>query len=285
MKILVTGATGQLGFDVMRELDARGIPAKGCGRGDFSLTDHAAARRCLEEYAPDVVVHCGAYTAVDKAEDEPELAMAVNGDATRNLAEICRDIRGKFIYISTDYVFPGEGDAFYEPEDPTGPRNVYGRSKLAGEEAVREILQRYFILRISWVFGIHGKNFIRTMLDLSKSRGEIKVVADQLGSPTYTRDLARLVADMAESENYGVYHGTNEGICSWAELAEETFRQARRPVKVIPVSSEVYPVKAARPKNSRMSKDCLDRAGFRRLPHWKDALSRYLEELAAERKD
>jgi len=221
---------------------------------------------------------------VDKAEDEPELAMAVNGNATRNLAEICRDIGGKFIYISTDYVFPGDGEAFYEPEDPKGPRNSYGRSKLAGEEAVREILEKYFILRISWVFGIHGKNFIRTMLNLSETHDELKVVADQVGSPTYTRDLARLVVDMAESEKYGVYHGTNEGICSWAELAEEIFRQAERPVKVTRVPSEAYPVKAVRPKNSRMSKDCLDGAGFQRLPHWKDALSRYLEELAAEKK-
>ena len=282
MKVLVTGVTGQLGFDVMRELEAAGIPAKGCSRKEFSLTDHAAARACIEDYAPDVVVHCAAYTAVDKAEDEAELAQAVNADAVRNIAEVCLDIGAKLIYISTDYVFPGDGEEFYEPDALKGPTNAYGRSKLAGEEAVQELLEKYFIVRISWVFGIHGKNFIRTMLKLSETHKELTVVADQVGSPTYTRDLARLLVDMAKSEKYGVYHATNEGICSWAELAEEVFRQAGRSVKVTHVPSSAYPTKATRPKNSRMSKECLDRAGFQRLPDWKDAVSRYLGELAEE---
>ena len=282
MKVLVTGVTGQLGYDVMRELEGEGIPAKGCGRKDFSLTDHEGARACILEYAPDVVIHCAAYTAVDQAEEEPELAQAVNGDAVKNIAEICREIDAKLIYISTDYVFPGDGEKFYETDDPKGPLNAYGRSKLSGEEAVQGILEKYFILRISWVFGIHGKNFIRTMLGLSENHKELSVVGDQVGSPTYTRDLAKLLAEMAKSEKYGVYHGTNEGVCSWAEFAAEVFRQAGKEVKVTPVPSTAYPTKATRPKNSRMSKDCLDRAGFHRLPNWKDAVGRYLRELAEE---
>lgn len=279
MKVLVTGVTGQLGFDVMRELEKAGIPAKGCSRQEISLTDHAGARECIEAYAPDAVIHCAAYTAVDRAEDEPELAMAVNGEAVRNLAEICRDIDAKLIYISTDYVFPGDGEVFYEPDAPKGPQNAYGRSKLAGEEAVQEILKKYFIVRISWVFGIHGKNFIRTMLKLGESHKELTVVGDQVGSPTYTKDLAGLLVEMVKSENYGIYHATNEGTCSWAEFAREIFQQAGKEVKVTPVPSSAYPTKAVRPKNSRMSKKCLDAAGFRRLPDWKDALGRYLVEL------
>ena len=283
MKVLVTGVTGQLGFDVMRKLESRGIPARGCGRAEFSLTDPAGMRKYIEEYAPDAVVHCAAYTAVDKAEDEPGLAMEVNAEGTRSLAEICRDIGAKMLYISTDYVFPGDGEEFYAPDAPKSPRNVYGRSKLAGEEAVQEILTRYFILRISWVFGIHGRNFIRTMLHLGESRKELNVVGDQVGSPTYTRDLASLLVEMVESEAYGVYHATNEGICSWAEFAQEIFRQAGCDVKVTPVPSSAYPTKAVRPKNSRMSKACLDAAGFHRLPDWKDALGRYLREIAEEK--
>ena len=279
MKVLVTGVTGQLGFDVMRELEKAGIPAKGCGRKDFSLTDHAAARKFIEDYAPDAVIHCAAYTAVDKAEDEEGIARAVNGDAVENIAEICRDMDAKLIYISTDYVFPGDGEDFYEPDAPKAPRNAYGRSKLEGEEAVQRLLERYFIVRISWVFGINGKNFVRTMLGLSETHKELSIVADQVGSPTYTKDLARLLVDMAKSEKYGVYHATNEGICSWAEFAEEIFRQAGRDVKVTHVPSDAYPTKATRPKNSRMSKKCLDAAGFQRLPDWKDAVGRYLEEL------
>ncbi len=281
MKVLVTGIGGQLGFDVMRELEARGIEARGVGRQEFSLTDHEEMRRFLEEYRPHVVIHCAAYTAVDKAEDEPELAEAVNAEAVGNLAEVCRELDAKLIYISTDYVFPGDGEAFYEPSDTKKPQNAYGLSKLHGELAVQEILQKYFIVRISWVFGINGKNFIRTMLKLSETHDTLTVVDDQIGSPTYTRDLSRLLVDMAESERYGVYHATNEGTCSWAELAAEVFRQAGRRVQVVPVPSEAYPTKAVRPKNSRMSKKCLDEAGFPRLPDWKDAVGRYLDELLA----
>ncbi len=282
MRVLVTGVTGQLGFDVMRELEHRGIVAKGTTRQEFPLTDAETMRRCMTEFMPDAVIHCAAYTAVDQAEDEPKTAMAVNGKATGYIAELCREFHAKLVYISTDYVFPGDGEEAYEPDAPKAPRNTYGKSKLAGELAVQEQMDRYFIVRISWVFGIHGKNFIRTMLHLSESHDELRVVDDQIGSPTYTVDLARLLVDMVETDKYGVYHATNEGTCSWAELAAETFRQFGRGAKVIPVPSSAYPTKAQRPKNSRLSKDCLEEAGFHRLPNWKDAVGRYLIELSAE---
>lgn len=279
MKVLVTGVTGQLGYDCVQELERRGIEARGVASRDFSLTDYAAAKEYIEAYRPDVIMHCAAYTAVDKAEDEREICEAVNADGTRNLAKIARALAAKLIYISTDYVFPGDGENFYEPADRKEPQNVYGRSKLHGEEAVQELLDKYFIVRISWVFGINGRNFIRTMLKLAESHDTLTVVDDQVGSPTYTHDLAVLLADMAQSDKYGVYHATNEGVCSWAELAAETFRQAGRKVTVTPVPSSAYPTKAVRPKNSRMSKKCLDAAGFSRLPAWQDAVGRYLREL------
>lgn len=279
MKVLVTGVTGQLGYDCVQELERRGIEARGVASRDFSLTDYAAAKEYIEAYHPDVIMHCAAYTAVDKAEDEQEICEAVNADGTRNLAKIARALAAKLIYISTDYVFPGDGENFYEPADRKEPQNVYGRSKLHGEEAVQELLDKYFIVRISWVFGINGRNFIRTMLKLAESHDTLTVVDDQVGSPTYTHDLAVLLADMAQSDKYGVYHATNEGVCSWAELAAETFRQAGCKVTVTPVPSSAYPTKAVRPKNSRLSKKCLDAAGFARLPAWQDAVGRYLREL------
>lgn len=279
MKVLVTGVTGQLGYDCVQELERRGIEVRGVASRDFSLTDYAAARKYIEAYHPDVIMHCAAYTAVDKAEDEREICEAVNAEGTRNLAKIARDLAAKMIYISTDYVFPGDGEDFYEPADKKAPQNVYGLSKLHGEEAVQELLDKYFIVRISWVFGINGRNFIRTMLKLAETHDTLTVVDDQIGSPTYTHDLAVLLADMAQSDKYGVYHATNEGVCSWAELAAETFRQAGRKVTVTPVPSSAYPTKAVRPKNSRMSKDCLEAAGFARLPAWQDAVGRYLHEL------
>lgn len=281
MKVLVTGVTGQLGYDCVRELEARGIACRGAASRDFSLTDREKARQYIEAYQPDVILHCAAYTAVDQAEDDAEACEAVNAGGTRILAEICRDLDAKMIYISTDYVFPGNGTQFYEPDDGKEPQNVYGRSKLHGEEAVQELLDKYFIVRISWVFGSNGKNFIRTMLKLSETHDKLTVVADQIGSPTYTRDLAVLLADMAGSDKYGIYHATNEGICSWAEFAAEIFRQAGKAVKVTPVPSTAYPTKAVRPKNSRLSKRCLDEAGFSRLPDWQDAVGCYLREIGA----
>lgn len=279
MKVLVTGYTGQLGYDVVVELKRRNIECIGTTRKDFSLTDTEKMKSFIEKYNPDAVIHCAAYTAVDKAEDEPELCRAVNTDATRALAKICKEINAKMIYISTDYVFPGDGDSFYEPEDEKAPQNVYGQTKLDGEKTVQEILDKYFIVRISWVFGINGKNFIKTMLNLAKTHDKLTVVNDQIGSPTYTVDLAKLLCDMVQTDKYGVYHATNEGICSWYDFACEIFKQAGIKIDVEPVPSTAFPTKATRPHNSRMSKKCLDKAGFNRLPTWQDALSRYLQEL------
>ena len=279
MKVLVTGYTGQLGYDVVVELKRRNIECIGTTRQDFSLTDTEKMKSFVENYRPDAVIHCAAYTAVDKAEDESKLCYAVNTEATREIAKICRDINAKMIYISTDYVFPGDGNSFYEPEDEKAPQNVYGQTKLDGEKAVQEILDKYFIVRISWVFGANGKNFIKTMLNLAKTHDKLTVVNDQIGSPTYTVDLAKLLCDMAVSDKYGVYHATNEGICSWYEFACEIFRQAKVNIQVDPVPSSAFPTKAKRPHNSRLSKKSLDKAGFDRLPNWQDALNRFLQSI------
>lgn len=281
MKVLVTGVTGQLGHDCVAEFAKRGVKVKGVSSKDFSLTDYAKAREVITAYSPDVVVHCAAWTAVDRAEDEKDACEAVNAGGTRNIAEICRDLDAKLIYISTDYVFPGDGTEPYKPDAPTGPRNVYGQTKLEGEQAVRETVKEHFIVRISWVFGISGKNFVRTMLKLAETHKTLTVVDDQIGSPTYTRDLAVLLADMASTDRYGTYHATNEGYCSWCGFAREIFRQAGVYVKVKPVPSEAYPTKAVRPHNSRLDKGALDRAGFLRLPRWQDAVGRYLIELVS----
>ena len=279
MKILVTGVGGQLGYDVCKELTARGIENRGVDIGDFDITDAAATHAYIADYRPDAVIHCSAWTAVDKAEDELETVRAVNTEGPRNIAVACRDIGAKMLYISTDYVFPGTGERFYEPDDPTGPLGAYGATKLGGEQAVRETLERFFIVRISWVFGVNGNNFVKTMLRLAQSRSEVSVVCDQIGSPTYTADLAPLLCDMIVTEQYGVYHATNEGVCSWAEFAREIFRLAGKHMTVHPIPTSEYPTRATRPLNSRMSKDKLVEMGFQRLPHWQDALERYLKEI------
>ena len=279
MKVLVTGASAQLGFDCVKELERRHIVVIGVNSKDFPLTDFAVMQQYLLDYKPDAVIHCAAYTAVDKAEEEAAACEAVNVIGTRNLAKLCHEIDAKLLYISTDYVFAGDGDKFYEPQDEKKPQNVYGLSKLKGEQAVAAELEKYFIVRISWVFGINGKNFIRTMLNLSKTHTELNVVNDQIGSPTYTSDLAVLLADIIQSDKYGIYHATNEGTCSWADFAREIFKQARKAVKVNDVPATAYPTKAKRPYDSRLSKACLDKAGFKRLPAWQDAVKRYLQEL------
>lgn len=280
MKILVTGANGQLGFDVCRELKNRKIEYKGTYRTDFDISNEEETYSYVIEYAPDIVIHCAAWTAVDKAEDEAEAAKQVNENGTRAIARACKDLDAKMIYISTDYVFSGVGDRFYEPEDETAPLGVYGKTKLGGENAVKELLDKYFIVRISWVFGIHGNNFVKTMLRLAETRNYISVVCDQIGSPTYTTDVASLLCDMAESEKYGVYHATNEGVCSWAEFAEEIFKVAGIKMKVRPIPTSEYPTRAVRPLNSRMSKNKLEKMGFDRLPTWQDALVRFWKEIS-----
>lgn len=279
MRILVTGASGQLGYDVERELERRGIEHLGTSSRELDITDREAVERLMAAYRPDAAIHCAAYTKVDLAEDEPERCWAVNADGTRNMAAACRKTGAKLLYISTDYVFPGTGERSYETGDPTGPVNTYGRSKLAGELAVQSLLEKYFIVRISWVFGKNGNNFVKTMLRLAETKAELSVVCDQIGSPTYTADLAPLLRDMVQTERYGVYHATNEGTCAWSEFAEAIFELAGRQVVVHPIPTSAYPTRAARPLNSRMSKECLHSNGFQELPEWKNALARYLKEI------
>ena len=282
MKVLVTGVTGQLGYDVLKTLNSRHIDCLGAGRQEFDITDYNAAHDFIINYMPDAVIHCSAYTAVDKAEDDQEICRRVNADGTETIAKICKEIDAKMLYLSTDYVFAGTGSRFYEPDDPVNPLNFYGLTKWEGEETVRELLKKYFIVRISWVFGKNGNNFIKTMLRLGKNKKEINVVADQIGSPTYTADLAPLLCDMIAADKYGTYHATNEGICSWADFAEEIFRQTEIECKVNRIASKEYPTRAKRPFNSRMSKEKLIANGFNKLPVWQNAVKRYLEELKAD---
>lgn len=277
MRILVTGVKGQLGFDVVNELEKRGHTAIGVDVEEMDITDAEAVEKVMKADNLDAVIHCAAYTAVDAAEDNRETCMRVNADGTKNIARVCKELDLKMVYISTDYVFDGKGERPWEPDDARSPLNVYGESKYQGELAVEEYLDKYFIVRIAWVFGVNGKNFIKTMLKLGETHKEINVVNDQTGSPTYTYDLAVLLADMVETEKYGRYHATNEGLCTWYEFAKEIFKQAGMDVKVNPVSSEEFPAKAKRPHNSRMDKSKLTDNGFALLPTWQDALKRYLE--------
>ncbi|MBE5884303.1 MAG: dTDP-4-dehydrorhamnose reductase [Lachnospiraceae bacterium] len=279
MKILVTGVKGQLGYDVVKELEKRGIEAVGVDIQEMDITDADSVNRVIKEAAPDAVIHCAAYTAVDAAEENEDVCRKVNADGTQYIASVCKELDIKMIYISTDYVFSGKGERPWEPEDEREPQSVYGQTKYEGELAVQNTLDKYFIVRIAWVFGVNGKNFIRTMLNLSQKYDTIRVVNDQFGSPTYTYDLAKLLVDMVLTEKYGVYHATNEGTCSWYEFACAIFEEAGIPMNVIPVTTEEYGAKANRPANSRMSKDKLSENGFERLPIWQDALSRYLTVL------
>lgn len=279
MKVLVTGATGQLGYDVLKALLARGKEAKGVSSKEMNLMDVSQIEHVISSYHPDVIIHCGAYTAVDKAEEESIPCMQVNAVGTLAIAKAAKAIDAKLVYISTDYVFDGEGNIPFGTSDTKAPVNMYGLTKLFGEQAVQLVCQKHFIVRISWVFGKNGNNFIKTMLRLGKTRDEISVVSDQWGSPTYTADLAPLLCDMIETDAYGVYHATNEGITNWADFAEEIFHEAGIVCHVKHIRTEEYPTKAERPKNSRLSKKSLDEAGFQHLPLWRDALKRYLEEI------
>lgn len=286
MKVFVTGVKGQLGYDVMRELEKRGYnDAVGVDIEEMDITDSESVDRVITDANPDVVIHCAAWTAVDLAEDEDkqDKVHLVNAVGTENIAKVCKKLDCKMIYISTDYVFDGQGTRPWEPDDERNPLNVYGQTKYEGELAVEKWLEKYFIVRIAWVFGQNGKNFVRTMLNLGKTHDKLTVVDDQVGSPTYTPDLAKLLVDMAESDKYGIYHATNEGFCSWYEFACEIFRQASefdnayKNVSVSPVTSDKYPSKAKRPSNSRMNKNKLTENGFEKLPAWQDALRRYIE--------
>ena len=281
MRILVTGVKGQLGYDVVNEMEKRGLEAVGVDVEEMDITDKAACEKVITESKVDAVIHCAAYTAVDAAEDNVDICMKVNAEGTRNIAEVCKKLDIKMMYISTDYVFDGQGERPWEPDDERAPLNVYGQSKYEGELAVEELLEKFFTVRIAWVFGVNGKNFIKTMLRIGKERGAASVVCDQIGSPTYTYDLARLLVDMIQTDKYGRYHATNEGLCSWYEFACEIFRAAGMDeVKVTPVTTAEYPAaKATRPMNSRISKEKLSENGFERLPSWQDALGRYLKEI------
>ena len=302
MKFFVTGVCGQLGHDVVNELAARGYEGVGSdimevysGIDDGSavtvmpyisldITDKEAVSRVIKEVKPDVIVHCAAWTAVDAAEDEENQpkVRAINVDGTRNIAEAAKEIDAKMIYISTDYVFDGQGEKPWEPDcKDYSPLCVYGQTKLDGELAVSELLDKYFIVRIAWVFGKNGKNFIKTMLNVGKTHDRVTVVSDQIGTPTYTLDLARLLVDMSETDKYGYYHATNEGgYISWYDFTREIYRQAGYTTEVVPVTTEEYGIsKAARPFNSRLDKSKLVRMGFKPLPTWQDALARYLKEI------
>lgn len=291
MKVLVTGVKGQLGHDVVNELKKREYEAIGVDIEEMDITDESAVKRILCKEKPEAVIHCAAWTAVDDAEDEDkkDKVHLINAVGTENIAKVCKELNCKMMYISTDYVFNGEGTNFWEPDDmDRQPLNVYGQTKYEGELAIEKILEKYFIVRIAWVFGVHGKNFIKTMLNLGKNHDKLTVVCDQIGSPTYTFDLARLLVDMIETEKYGRYHATNEGICSWYDFACEIFKQAAtmgrieyddEHLTVEPVTADHYPSKAKRPSNSRMSKEKLTENGFKRLPTWQDAVRRYLQEI------
>lgn len=283
MRVLVTGVKGQLGHDVVLELEKRGMEAIGVDVDEMDITDASEVDRVIKEAAPDAVIHCAAYTAVDAAEDNEATCRRVNADGPRNIAKVCRDLDVKMLQVSTDYVFSGQGERPWEPEDEKEPQSVYGQTKYEGELAVQELLEKYFIVRIAWVFGIHGQNFVKTMLRLAETHDTLRVVNDQFGSPTYTHDLARLLVDMILTDKYGVYHATNEGDCSWYEFACAIFKEAGLSVNVIPVTTEEYGARAKRPANSRMNKEKLTQMGFERLPAWQDALRRYLQELGVRK--
>ena len=281
MNVMVTGANGQLGRDLVKHLTRLGIPCIPADVQLFDLTDADATKAAVRSFMPDTIIHCAAYTAVDKAETEPARCCEINAVGTLNLTRAALSVDARLCYISTDYVFPGEGTTPYEINDRKGPRNLYGMSKLQGEEAVKALMTRYFIVRTSWVFGMNGPNFVRTMLRLGRERPRVRVVNDQIGSPTYTADLAAFLCALTSTDKFGVYHATNEGYCSWAEFAGRIFAEAGLNCAVEAIPSSAYPTLARRPLNSRLSKESITRAGLRRLPGWEDALSRFLDEMRA----
>lgn len=274
--ILVTGSTGQLGSDVVKELLKRGYSTLSPNRSELNLCSEDNIRNYISNSNCEAIVHCAAYTQVDKAEDEKDLCIKINATATKHIVKCAKILDIPMIYISTDYVFDGTKDGEYTENDETNPINIYGESKLAGEKYVQEILDKYYIVRTSWVFNINGKNFIETMLRLSKANNQLSIVNDQIGSPTYTKDLSRLLVDMLETSKYGLYHATNEGYCSWYEFADTIFKLANINIDIKAINSNEYASRAKRPLNSKLSKDKLIEYGFKPLPHWEDALKDYL---------
>ena len=282
MKCLVTGYNGQLGYDVVKELERRNIECRGIDKNELDLTKKDDVYNYVKNYNPDVVIHCAAYTQVDKAEENKELCYDVNVNATKYLVDVCNEIDAKICYISTDYVFNGDVEGYHKVDEKTDPINYYGLTKYQGEEEVRKN-KKHFIVRISWVFGINGNNFIKTMLKLSETKDELSVVCDQVGSPTYTYDLAKLLVDMVSTDKYGTYHATNEDVCSWYEFAKYIFEINNIDIKVNEVLTKDYKTLAKRPYNSKLDKSSLDN-DFYRLPDWKDACKRYCRELKKEEK-
>lgn len=282
MKILVTGYNGQLGYDVVHEGRKHDLEMIGITIEDLDITSADEVTKYIHDLRPEAIIHCAAYTAVDQAEEDRETAWDVNVNGTKYLAEAAKSIGAKFIYISTDYVYEGIGDQPYTEDSKISPQSYYGLTKYEGEQVVQNLLADSFIVRISWVFGINGNNFIKTMLRLAETHNELKVVSDQIGSPTYTHDLAKLLIDMVQTNKFGVYQVTNDGYCSWADFAKKIFELAGCSVKVEGITSEEYPTLAVRPKNSRMSKQKLIANGFEPLPHWEKALTHYINELKQE---
>lgn len=277
MKVLVTGVKGQLGYDVVKDLEKRGHQPIGIDRDEMDLMDNEAIRTFIMNLKPEAIIHCAAYTAVDKAEEEVETCYQINAESVKVISECAKELDVKLIYISTDYVFDGTKEGEYVETDLPNPINVYGASKLKGEQYVQILLEKYYIVRISWVFGVNGNNFIKTMRRLGSERDELNIINDQVGSPTYTADLAPLLVDMMETDKYGIYHVTNEETCSWYEFANEIFKQSRIEVKTNPITTDQYPTAAKRPMNSRMSKAKLKANGFNLLPTWQQALAHYLK--------
>lgn len=282
MKVLVTGSTGQVGYDVVKQAKVFGWEVTGVGSLDLDITIVDEVKAYIATLKPELIIHCAAFTAVDLAEDNREEVYNVNVNGTLNLCHAAKEINCKFVYISTDYVFDGSGEVPFKVEDFTNPIGYYGETKLKGEQVVQELLEKFFIVRISWVFGLNGNNFVKTILKHGEVRQELNVVSDQIGSPTYTIDLAELIVSMVQTDKYGIYHATNEGYCSWADFADAIFTEAELNVKVNRISSSEFPTKAIRPANSRLDKNQLELNGFKRLPQWNDALKRYIKELKTE---
>lgn len=279
MRVLVTGVKGQLGYDVVKDLEKRGHQPIGVDREEMDLMDNEAIRTFIMNLKPEAIIHCAAYTAVDKAEEDVNTCYQINAEAVKVIAECTKELDVKLIYISTDYVFDGTKEGEYVETDMPNPINVYGASKLKGEQYVQTLLEKYYIVRISWVFGVNGNNFIKTMRRLGSERDELNIIHDQVGSPTYTADLAPLLVDMMETDKYGIYHATNEGTCSWYEFANEIFKQSNIEVQTSPITTNQYPTAAKRPMNSKMSKAKLKESGFKSLATWEKALEDYILQL------